>query len=420
MTARSLERAAAEPRMVAERRAGRAEYVRRARGLVEGMLQQARELPDGSLTWGRGAGRDRLPVADSGPFNGRCGEALLLAAAYRVTGEQVFAEAASRVLLTLDRRLGQAAYRDELADTVENGLCGLAGILYAMVRVGDLLDRPEPMASARHLVGLFDEGAASDERFDVIWGAAGVILGLLALAERGCAQALSTAEQWAEHLLARRQADPVSGLRGWLTIRATPSSGFAHGASGIAHALLRLFRHSRNPAYYDAAFESFALERHLYVEEAGNWASESQEGRLLNMISWCHGGAGIALARLSALELVRQEDETDLAHDLRLALRATASAQVPAVDTLCCGYFGRIDVLLEAGRRLGNASLERQAHQLARSRLERADREGFKMPPAEDLEPHLVPGLWQGPGGVAYALLRLAEPDACPCVLAMA
>lgn len=397
------------------------DYVLRARQMAEVLLEHARELPDGSLTWGRGAGQDNRPVKDSGPFNGRCGEALVMAALFRATGDPVFAGAARRVLRTLERRLPERAYRAQLGATIEEGLCGLAGILYSLVRVSDLLDEPRFLERAQHLVELFDdERAANDSRFDVIWGAAGVILGLVVLADRGSEQALERAEHWAAHLLSHRQVDSVTGLRAWATLRSIPSTGYAHGACGIAHALLELYRRQQNEAYYEAASEAFAFERQLFVEGSGNWSSESRDARLLNMFSWCHGAPGIALGRLSALDLLRAEDEAAIALDLRAALRSTALAQTPAVDTVCCGYFGRIDVLLEAGRRLGNPSLERQARRLADQRLAQADAEGLSMPPDEDLEPHLIPGFWQGPVGVSYTLLRLADPDGTPCVLAMA
>ncbi|HEX2254055.1 MAG TPA: lanthionine synthetase LanC family protein [Thermoanaerobaculia bacterium] len=405
--------------------AGEPEFLAAARRIGEDLLATARELPDGSLTWGRGAGRDQQPVADSGPFNGRCGEALLLAALAAATGEETWARACSQVLLTLRRGLPDAGYRERLATEVTLGLSGLAGILYCLVRIAGLLDRPELIDDARRVAALLTpERIEGDYQYDVIWGNAGVLLALLALDAAGDEEAVAGAELCGRHLLAHRKPDPVSGLRAWPTLRAVPSSGFAHGASGIAHALLALHRRTADDAFYDAALEAFAFERTLLHEDPPRrWEdSRVEPAGVPRMWSWCHGAPGIALARLGSVDLLREGDEGPVVADLREALQQSIHARVPGVDTICCGYFGRIEVLIEAGRVLGNESLALNARQLARQRLGRAAaKDGFLL---NDIEPtveaHLWPGLWQGLGGSAYSLLRLTDPERFPCILTMA
>jgi len=387
------------------------------------VLAEARDCADGSLHWGRGAGRGYESTEDSGPFNGRCGEALLFAALHNATGEPRFAAAADRALLTLRRGLARASYRGDLADRVVLGLAGLGGILYTLVRAGQLLRRPDLLEAARRLgEELTPERIEEDGKLDVIWGSAGATLGLLALADAGAPESLPRACRCAEHLLASRSADPVSGLRAWLTLRGVPSSGFAHGASGFAHALLQIYRRVGGAELRAAALEAFDFERTLWNEACGNWEDSREEPEPPGMWSWCHGAPGIALARLSALGCLDgdAEAESAIALDLRQALRSTLGGRVPKVDTLCCGTFGRIDVLLEAGLRLENPSLRRQALRLARERLERVAVEGYVLTPFEEIVEHLRPGFWQGLGGTAYTLIRLGDPARFPCVLAMA
>ena len=390
-----------------------AEFVERARRIGERLLAEAREGEEGSLTWGRGADGRHAPVPDSGPYSGRCGEALLLAALRVATGESRFEEAALRVLLGLRRGLD--------VEPLQDGLVGVGGCLYALVRVGHWLGREELLESARRLADVFTpERMARDTSFDVIHGAAGALLALLALEETGAAEALPRAERYAAHLLAHRTADPTTGLRAWATLRAEPSTGFAHGASGIAHALLRLHQRTGTSAYYEAALEAFAFERALFREPLRNWDdSRVEPPGAPRMWSWCHGAPGLALGRLTALPCLREGDESDVVGDLKRALQATVLVQLPNVDPVCCGHFGRIDILLEASRRLDNPSLERQARQLAQARLRYADEHGFVPTPAPVLPPHLEPGFWQGQAGIGYTLLRLADAERFPCVLAM-
>lgn len=393
-----------------------------ARRIGESIRAEARELDDGSLHWGRGAGRGYEFTADSGPFNGRSGEALLFAALHAATGEPAYADAAEQALRTVRLGLGRPGYRAELADRVVLGLAGLGGLLYTLVRVGQLLERPGLLAAAELLGEEFTpERIAEDGKLDIIWGSAGAALGLLALADAGVPSALPRARRCAEHLLKSRAVDPASGLRAWNTLRRLPSTGFAHGASGLAHALLQVHSRTGGAELRAAALEAFAFERTLWNEDLGNWEDSRDEPGPPEMWSWCHGAPGIALARLSALGALGgdAEAESDLAHDLRQALRATLGSRVPKVDTLCCGTFGRIDILLEAGRRLENPSLLRQAQRLALERVEAGEAQGYVLTPTTEIAPHLHPGLWQGLGGAAYSLLRLGDPERFPCLLAM-
>ncbi len=384
-------------------------------------------IADGTgLTWGRGAGRNNAPTPDSGPFNGRSGEAFLFAALYRATEKPHWASAARGALDAVYRGLSNdPEYPRALANRINFGLSGLGGVIYVLVRMAQFLDDPVWLALAHRAAEVIDaERVEEDGLYDVIWGSAGALLGLLALARASGGelreQTLERAQRCARHLIDHRIADPETGLRAWGILSSEPSASFAHGASGMAHALLSLHRSTPDPQLYAAAREAFAFERTLYDEARGNWRdTRAPDDTLPNMWSWCHGAPGIALARLAWLDSVVDEDQHRLAGDLKLALRATAMARIPGVDQICCGVWGRIDILLEAGRRIDNPSLVRQARKLAQQRLERIDERGLTLNPIDDVEAHKTPGFWQGVGGTAYALLRLAQPDRFPCVLAM-
>ena len=68
-----------------------------------------------------------------------------------------------------------------------------------------------------------------------------------------------------------------------------------------------------------------------------------------------------------------------------------------AVETLCCGRFGRLDLLLDAGRRFDRPDLVEAARSIASQRLRAglAQEEGY--------------GFFRGISGLGYTLLRLHE-----------
>ena len=389
--------------------------------LGEDLLGQARFLPDGSWTWGRGADRNNGKVDDSGPFNGRCGEAMFFAALAKTTGQSRYGEAAERALGTLIQRLGEAEYRRDLVEKVSLGIAGSGGILYALVKVATWLEREDLLHAADHLLEAFDPPTIlGDHRYDVVWGGAGAIPGMLQLAEQGRSAALDKAVLWGEHLLADRVADELTGLRAWATAKEVASVGFAHGAAGIASALLQLATATGRRDFYLAAIEAFDFERLMWHEAGQNWCDSRVEPQPY-MWGWCHGAPGVGLGRIAALDLLEPEHEEGVVLDLHRAIKASILARIPGIDTLCCGYLGRIDFLLEAGRLLGNTSLVEKARALMRERIERASREGYLFSQGmETPEPHLGLGLWQGPTGLAYFLLRMARPEIFPSLLRLA
>jgi lantibiotic modifying enzyme len=136
--------------------------------------------------------------------------------------------------------------------------------------------------------------------------------------------------------------------------------------------------------------------------------------------SWCHGSAGISLGLLACLD---QVDEPEARTQVYSAIRSlTRLVEPPAyaekgVVDLCCGHMGRVDVLLEASRRIQDAEILEAARILALRVVRRARRAGrYELSAARGTDV-FSPGLFQGIAGVGYALLRLVYPDRLPCLL---
>jgi lantibiotic modifying enzyme len=398
------------------------QLLRRTLAIAGELLRTAETGPDGALTWHRGYGVELQPVEDAGIFNGRIGEALFFAALHATTGDPAHEQAALAASRALRAGAASAEYRERLLARVGFGLTGVGSQLFALVRMSQFLNRPEMLDDAAALAEVLTPGRLARDRFgDVFWGAAGAALGLLAVYDHtGDAGALERATACGDELLARRGTDPATGLRAWATQEPVLYTGFAHGSSGIAHALLRLHQATGEPRFYDAAIEAFAWERTVYSEELGDWPDTPDQQTPL-VSGWCHGAPGIALSRLTALYVLREEDEDGVAEDLDRALTRTSEAPVLEYDFLCCGNFGRVDILLEAGRVLENDSLVRQSRRMAEAVLQRVEERGWVVSrPREDGgDRHTSGGLWQGMTGIGYALLRQADPDRYPTLLTL-
>ncbi|HKH44465.1 MAG TPA: lanthionine synthetase LanC family protein, partial [Thermoanaerobaculia bacterium] len=104
--------------------------------------------------------------------------------------------------------------------------------------------------------------------------------------------------------------------------------------------------------------------------------------------------------------------------ELSIALETTASSPFSEIENLCCGNAGRIDVLIEAHRKLGDPTLLSAAHRLTASLLERLWPNGFY---SLRLRGEIVRDVRFFPGlaGLGYTLLRLITVGRLPCVTYM-
>jgi lantibiotic modifying enzyme len=296
------------------------------------------------------------------------------------------------------------------------GMVGLGSFIWALTRAGEWTGDAGLAEGARAGAALVTPArVAADDQLDVVAGAAGTLLALLALDDEGKsggadgAGPLDAALRCAAHLLERRVGSP--GTRAWPGADNPPLSGFAHGASGIAHALLRLYARTGRAELRDAALEGFAYERTLFHPPAGTWL-DPRTGRPLEQTAWCHGAPGMALARLHAAALGVDGAEEELERCLRL----TRGLSDVTLDHLCCGNAGRAEILLRAGQATGRNELVDEASGIAARMLSAATPAGHRyLPPGEPTA--FAPSLFRGAAGVGYVLLRLWRPAVLPSPL---
>ena len=375
----------------------------------------------GDLTW-VGASykadfeRFQFNPVDDGLYSGRSGIALFFAAVARASGRSSFATLARRAISPIRVAIDRATPRVplELDATGIGAGNGIASIAYGLVKIGHLLDDTAIIEDARLLLTTMTTNAIKDDRqLDVMGGAAGAILGLLAVhAATGDAALLDKAHLAGIHLLRRRAGRP----RAWSTFDGRPLTGFSHGAAGISLALSRLHAVTREGKFLDAAREGLAYESSVFDTTAKNWPDlrdANIKGPLRFLAQWCHGAAGIGLARLGCAETIGTRPLQD---DIDAALKASIARGLGDVDGLCCGNCGRIELLLEASRRLGVPAWEQAATRLASAVVLKARQSSGYRQFGELACALSGPSFFTGTSGIGYALLRLVRPE-LPCVL---
>jgi class II lanthipeptide synthase len=381
-------------------------------------------------------GRSRTTVALGGLYQGTAGIALFLGELARVTGD---AGAARAAVGALRHSLAWAAGLPPASFAFHGGRVGAA---WVAARLAAALGRPE---LRREVPGLIAPLAGREERdsiFDVISGAGGAIPALLALAgEADGGAALAIACRLGDRLIAAARREP--GGWSWATMSpgvARNLTGLAHGVSGIAVALLELARATGSGRYRFAAEMGFLYERRLFDPERSNWpdlrhpvlnellysgdpdaaraaavAGTVPPYRPVYMTAWCHGAAGIGLARLRALaltgaEIYRREAEA--------ALATTLPGLRPPVRnnySFCHGAAGNCELPLVASELFADPSLRAVCEACAEYGWETYERVGVPWP-CGTFEQRSDPSLMVGEAGIGHFYLRLADPET-PSVL---
>jgi lantibiotic modifying enzyme len=407
------------------RREASAGFAERALSIARHVASQGVRRDNGDVVWYTPPLEDgRPPMPLSGHlYSGSAGIAYFLAAVDDLRGTTEFRDVVVAGTAPLRRAIRRMAAEDEEATggVPIGGMVGIGSFVYGLARAGAWLGEPVLIDSAREAARRITPARIhADDELDVIRGCAGAILALLTLDEvapEPAADGLSPMDRaclCAEHLL-RRRVSRAGAPRAWPVTGQAPNTGFAHGASGNACALLRLHQRTGDARLRDAALEAFAFERHLYDPAARNWW-DTRHGRPLQLQAWCFGAPGVALARLAAL---RACDGAQLRMELADALDVTAHLEDPAVDHICCGNLGRADVLATAASTLDDPALLASARAIAGRAVSRArtDDDFGYIPPGN--EPALKLSLIRGMSGIGYVLLRLAHPDALPSPLAL-
>jgi type 2 lantibiotic biosynthesis protein LanM len=371
---------------------------------------------DGRATWmGVEFHQQRWSLVPLGEdlYMGTPGIALFLAQLGAATRDERFAVLAREALAMLRARLRHTAAGLSFLGAFQ----GWGGLLYAFTRLADLWQDRKLRAEAAAILDRLPPLIETERDLDVITGSAGAIGGLLA---EGSQKALEIAVLCGEHLLAR--AEPAGEGLGWRSrIEAElPQTGFSHGAAGIGWALWKLAEATGEGRFREAALGAFRYERGRYDAARNNWldAGDGESGRPrqagneITAMAWCYGAPGVGLSRLDAASsgapLVRE--------DLELALTATLERGFGYNHCLCHGDLGNLDVLLLARKALHRPELDREIARRAWSVLASMDRHGFLSGTPVGIE---SPGLMNGLAGIGYGLLRLADPEGVPSVLAL-
>jgi|GEM_PF-3129889 len=191
-------------------------------------------------------------------------------------------------------------------------------------------------------------------------------------------------------------------------------TGLSHGYAGYALALIHLGHILKESMFYDLGMQLVRRENCFYRPYINNWEDLRGNSRG-DQVYWCHGAAGIGLARAAALRYCRHEDYEYIRNDVYKCIdKVKNNGLDPDLNhCMCHGLFGNIDILLTISRILRDRTSLKYVYEKAGEILERVQENGLEYGLAGSTD--LLSGML-GLSGIGMALLRL-ENNAYPSIL---
>jgi type 2 lantibiotic biosynthesis protein LanM len=353
----------------------------------------------------------QLRALGSDLYSGLPGIALTLAYGARLLDSERYLELSRGALNTLEEDLRRSgAYWGFLG-----AYMGWGGILYTYIHLAELWRDEQLLDKAVKLLPMVKRLIEKDISYDVIFGSAGCVPPLVYLWRNGhSCEALDLLVALGDRILSGSRPEP-RGI-GWVTIEPGRSlTGISHGNSGFAWILAEIFRASGDDRFRLASEQAIAYETAVFEPRVRNWpdfrALKGRGDKGPNFAAaWCNGAGGIGLARL---RLAATLDRESMEREAEIALDTMVKQGFGDSHCLCHGDIGNLDILLEAATTLGGR-WQGEFERLKGLVLAGAERVGWRCGVPRAFE---TPGLMEGLSGIAYGLMRQADPDLSPSVL---
>jgi tRNA A-37 threonylcarbamoyl transferase component Bud32 len=398
------EEPAAEPEAQARRR-----HRELARRIGDTLVKEARKAPVGEgLMWlSTSLDASGVPLRDL--CVGGAGAVLALA---ELVGELDDPE--HRATLTEGARWLAGAPR--LGEQPLPGLyVGESGVGAALLRAGQVLGDDELIdVAAERGRWISSLPYASPDMFN---GTAGRLrFHLLLWDETADSEHLHHAVEAGESLLERADDAGDGGLRwkvppGYGTLSDSAYLGYAHGAAGVADALLDLFEATHAERVHSAAQSAGRWLARLAVpvlDDDSGLSWPAVEDQLPFGAAWCHGATGIGCFFLHAAKLDVIPGAADLA---ARAARTVARGSRSQGPTQCHGLAGNIEFLLDVFQTTGDRAYLGEARSLARLLEAFGTEKDGLLVWSGDSPDTFTPDYMTGYAGVAVCLLRLGYPE---------
>jgi lantibiotic biosynthesis protein len=352
-------------------------------------------------------------------YDGTGGIALFFSSLYRCTDKNNYREIA---LGAINHALSKS---NELPDICRYSFfTGKLGIAYASAKIGYDFHEDNLIQNGMRLLNELQDKFESEHLMDVISGNASGIPALIGLYKLFKDEnTLNFAITLGDELINTARREPY-GLSWDYRANGIKSSihnltGFSHGAAGIGHALLELYRISGESRFLESAEGAFSYENHWFNKQICNWPDFRSEGKdqrnksvFTYALSWCHGAPGIGLSRIRAYDIIKDPkylmDSQASLKTSTLALEERLNLNKAFDFSLCHGLSGLCETLLYASQVFEDSRYKSLAEKVGLYGIEKYEENGSTWRCGINMGGE-TPTLMLGLAGIGYFYLQLVD-----------
>ncbi|MNO77689.1 Lanthionine synthetase C-like protein [compost metagenome] len=385
-----------------------------AQAIAQRLQQLKIEGGDGGIRWlafktHPATHKHYLTVMNNDLYSGMAGIGLFYLGLYRVTAKPAYLHTTDRIITSIAQ-----TQRHFNADGNLSAFQGLGGYFYLVWHRKMLAPTNAYEQQLAALTANLCEPPADACDSDFIAGSSGILSLLSALHSHAPQRRLELAiKQRVQHIC--RALQPTAD--GALQHRdGSPAlSGLAHGISGAVLSLCKAYEATRDSQLIPLVEQFVRAENKL--KRDGFWLDLRECSTSPSMSKWCHGDAGILLARQALSSAMGEQLSSaclsEIQADIECCLSNIHSHGLGSGYSLCHGDLGNLMCLQTVYRARGDAVALARTHKL----LGTVTREYLRNPAiADDDHPDL--GLMTGISGVGYCLLKQLDPS-LPDVLSL-
>ncbi|MBU5334611.1 type 2 lanthipeptide synthetase LanM family protein [Anaerocolumna aminovalerica] len=359
-------------------------------------------------------------------YDGVGGIAVFLHAYSKTFKDETYKSLCECVDATLEEHLNDILLMNNEfgVDFNSGGFTGECSLMYVFLTLYEVTSNENYLENAKKLYKIVEAQTQADIKDevenDIIAGTAGTILTLLKMYD------ICRDEQYLKLAIKAGYVLVKNGEKegeriGW-TLPGQPYSvsGLSHGFSGIALSLFKLAKVSGIQFFHDIGVEAILEENSMYKKQFGNWADrrvfKGKSGEEIgnNPVTWCHGAAGILLARIKMYPFINNKFRPIIEEDIQLAAETLNRQGGLKNQCLCHGQMGNLEIMDEYGLFKKDDVIQAKANAIYQVILQSTEN-SWDCGLAEGYE-HF--GFMTGISGIGYSLLRKINND-LPCILAL-
>lgn len=347
-------------------------------------------------------------------YSGTAGIALFLTALYSEREDPI-------LLKTIEGSVEQM--KSTMYAAINHGFyAGKPGIAATLIKIGKELNRPDWIQDGLDLLESIPFESLQSYEIDIISGAAGTIPVLLD-AHNTFKKSELLAKAIALGYLLCNAAVKNDKVWSWATVPSQKNlTGFSHGSSGIALALLQLYKETGDSIFLEAAEGGFNYERQSFDHTQQNWPDFRDDvvaSTATNVcgLAWCHGAPGITISRLKANQL---HPDPIFTREMGIALTTTANSVYQSLIenltntnySICHGIAGNADIIMDCG----GIEYQELAEAVGNAGIHKYQNNAIQWSTGLSSGQY-TPGLMMGVAGTGYFYLRLLNKDKHKSVL---